>query len=121
MVGTALDSINGWPGVPHLSPGFCLFLFPTLIIVLSADALTCLHKSRKSGPAVPVAQWKARWTSNPKVPGSTPGRDVAPRPWFSQHADAAQHSAELLTVPVPTPHPRVMTVKGTLAGRGCGA
>ena len=25
---------------------------------------------------VPVAQWIARWTSNPKVPGSNPGRDV---------------------------------------------
>jgi hypothetical protein len=25
---------------------------------------------------VPVAQWIARWTSNPKVPGSSPGRDV---------------------------------------------
>ena len=24
---------------------------------------------------VPVAQWIARWTSNPKVPGSNPGRD----------------------------------------------
>ena len=24
---------------------------------------------------VPVAQWIARWTSNPKVPGSSPGRD----------------------------------------------
>ena len=25
---------------------------------------------------VPVAQWIARWTSNPKVPGSNPGRDA---------------------------------------------
>ena len=25
---------------------------------------------------VPVAQWIARWTSNPKVPGSNPGRDT---------------------------------------------
>ena len=25
---------------------------------------------------VPVAQWIARWTSNPKVPGSSPGWDV---------------------------------------------
>jgi hypothetical protein len=24
---------------------------------------------------VPVAQWIARWTSNPKVPGSNPGRN----------------------------------------------
>ena len=26
--------------------------------------------------AVPVAQWIARWTSNPKVPGSNPGGDA---------------------------------------------
>ena len=26
--------------------------------------------------SVPVAQWIARWTSNPKVPGSNPGRDA---------------------------------------------
>ena len=26
---------------------------------------------------VPVAQWIARWTSNPKVPGSNPGRDAS--------------------------------------------
>ena len=25
---------------------------------------------------VPVAQWIARWTSNPKVPGSNPGGDA---------------------------------------------
>ena len=25
--------------------------------------------------SVPVAQWIARWTSNPKVPGSNPGWD----------------------------------------------
>ena len=25
---------------------------------------------------VPVAQWIARWTFNPKVPGSNPGRDA---------------------------------------------
>ena len=27
--------------------------------------------------SVPVAQWIARWTSNPKVPGSNPGRDAS--------------------------------------------
>ena len=27
--------------------------------------------------AVPVAQWIARWTSNPKVPGSNPGGDAS--------------------------------------------
>ena len=27
--------------------------------------------------SVPVAQWIARWTSNPKVPGSNPGRDTS--------------------------------------------
>ena len=29
-----------------------------------------------SSNAVPVAQWIARWTSNPKVPGSNPGGDA---------------------------------------------
>ena len=30
---------------------------------------------------VPVAQWIARWTSNPKVPGSNPGRDANNNFW----------------------------------------
>ena len=36
------------------------------------------HKTREAGivVSVPLAQWLARWTSNPKVPGSNPGWDV---------------------------------------------
>lgn len=48
------------------------------VVIFGCPAMPACRRS-----AVPVAQWKARWTSNPKVPGSTPGRDVAEGPWFS--------------------------------------
>ena len=32
---------------------------------------------------VPIAQWIARWTSNPEVPGSSPGGDVVTVAWPS--------------------------------------
>ena len=34
------------------------------------------NQNRHRAMTVPVAQWIARWTSNPKVPGSNPGRDA---------------------------------------------
>ena len=33
--------------------------------------------------SVSVAQWIARWTSNPEVPGSSPGGDVVTVAWPS--------------------------------------
>ena len=42
-----------------------------------------LIRSMRLFASVSVAQWIARWTSNPEVPGSSPGGDVVMVAWPS--------------------------------------
>ena len=52
---------------------------------------------------VPVAQWVARWTSNPKVPGSNTGMDVTVVIFFNKgfvYMDIMPRELLSLVVPV---------------------